>query len=418
MKRNGFFSALIGVCSSLTFTTAALASDYQTLFPKYAEVCALSQKAKIGEEAERPWGHSLVFLRGVCRDLMSPIPQLVLCEPTAGSGVMVSVNSLTKNVNWIASEGEAYAFYGNVFPGTKLTTVEYDQAVQYGLMTDIFKGVKPHFDQFKPGQLEKYQVNEALVRSAVDIDTAVTFGRDAYCARVPMNEQVLGDLIHWLNEKNQAFARTEDYQWDAFKNNCAHLVHNAFASLGVWPAKQTGTPPWQVSNLAVPANEFIDTMAVANLTDISDPTGIFRNPGWRRLLVEKNWLPARHGVVSRNLPIQTPNELYYGNLQIFVFDYPFSNKNEALFHAFTQSSTYQDLAANLLRFHEIYSKSLQNLQDVSAYQATLKDLPMSEQAQFPAFFVRYKDYLKEQLDDVTFKLSSFQLVSPLSQPTR
>jgi hypothetical protein len=387
------------------------ASVYKKLYPLYTEVCALSQKAKHGSQREKPWGHIVMFIRGACRDSKADYPRLYVCPPedsidSPASGVMVSVNSLTSNVNWIATESERFAFFGNLSENEGLTVAQFEKTIQRALDQKIFFGVSIHRDQIKPGSPPEMPLEEVLVRTAVDIDTAVAFGRDVVCARLPMNLPTIQQFVDHLNFVNEQYAlkRRAPYQWNAIYNNCAHLVHNSLADLGIWKYKETDQNIiGQVTNLAFPANEMIDLMELANLTDLAEPVKIFRNLGLRKALTDLNWLPMRHGVLSRSISHLQPNELYDGNLQRFIFDFPLSSKNSDLFERFTKDRLFTDPQKNLIHFRGKYLSALNQLQDEKVF---LKSLTQKEKQFFPSFFRTYKNYLRMQLDDVEKKLAS------------
>ena len=92
---------------------------YDTLFPYYVEVCALSQyRGKDDDKGGIP-GHMVMYLHGACLDPKAHYPQLCFCEDadTDYTGVGVTVNRYTKNANWIAVPGRALFFDGNLGPG-------------------------------------------------------------------------------------------------------------------------------------------------------------------------------------------------------------------------------------------------------------------------------------------------------------
>src|SRR5438067_13122776 len=65
----------------------------------------------------------------------------------------------------------------------------------------------------------------------------MNFARTAYCARQPLTREAVGRAIAYLNAVNES-ARTRGYIWDAYTNNCSHVVHNAVAAAGVWDPKE------------------------------------------------------------------------------------------------------------------------------------------------------------------------------------
>src|SRR5205814_332494 len=80
-----------------------------------------------------------------------------------------------------------------------------------------------------------------VVRHSIGTDFAMNFARTAYCARQPLTRQALGRAIAYLNAVNDG-ARERGYSWDAYTNNCSHVVHNAVAAAGVWDPKEPRSP--------------------------------------------------------------------------------------------------------------------------------------------------------------------------------
>src|SRR6185369_4995164 len=83
---------------------------YASVFPFYAELCALSEiKKKPGFGAEFAsgfGGHSVLYLNGVCRVADAGYPTIQICDGDAADrGVGLSVNDHYKNTNWVATEG-------------------------------------------------------------------------------------------------------------------------------------------------------------------------------------------------------------------------------------------------------------------------------------------------------------------------
>jgi hypothetical protein len=92
--------------------------SYEEAFPTYAQLCAVSRFDRIGVERGGSAGHSVLYLKGVCRDETAPFPTLRMCpEPVNNPrdprhGVGVSVNAAFKNVNWVAYRARASSSTG------------------------------------------------------------------------------------------------------------------------------------------------------------------------------------------------------------------------------------------------------------------------------------------------------------------
>src|SRR2546427_192830 len=79
-------------------------------------------------------------------------------------------------------------------------------------------------------------VEEFIVRHSIGTDFALNFARTAYSARLPMSRESMGEVISYLNGVNES-AQKSGYTWNAFTNNCSHVLHNALAAAGVWDPK-------------------------------------------------------------------------------------------------------------------------------------------------------------------------------------
>ncbi len=77
-------STIIQIASAIA-PSARPAVSYDELYPEYAEFCGASQrvrKAVNGEPASvgGSFGHGFFYLRGACRDLSAPYPQIHVCS--------------------------------------------------------------------------------------------------------------------------------------------------------------------------------------------------------------------------------------------------------------------------------------------------------------------------------------------------
>ncbi len=75
---------------------------YNSLFPQWVELCAVSQISKKpgygANIAGGPGGHAVLFLHGACLDPASSYPVLKSC-PDGETGI--SMNSHFRNANWL-----------------------------------------------------------------------------------------------------------------------------------------------------------------------------------------------------------------------------------------------------------------------------------------------------------------------------
>src|SRR5580692_2673482 len=93
LPRLMLFTAVVWLagCSPEHFDRPGADGDealYTSMYPYYAEFCALSQiKKKVGFGADirgEIGGHSVFYLNGACRDPGTDYPVLRLCNPTSG----------------------------------------------------------------------------------------------------------------------------------------------------------------------------------------------------------------------------------------------------------------------------------------------------------------------------------------------
>ena len=113
-----------GACTTGAFTeppstTMSEEAVYRSLYPFYAEICAVSQLGKkpgFGADIYSGFGgHAVLYLNGVCRKKDVDYPVLVMCDETGNpsDGVGLSVNAHYQNANWIATEGRGLLLYLN-----------------------------------------------------------------------------------------------------------------------------------------------------------------------------------------------------------------------------------------------------------------------------------------------------------------
>src|SRR3974390_1071820 len=123
---------------------------YASLYPYYAELCAVSQiKKKPGFGANTsggPGGHSVLYLNGVCRDRDAGYPTIELCQGSVlpDEGVGLSVNAHFKNANWVATDGRDFFFQGNLAPGVGLTKAVYERTQAEAMGKGLLGGVVLH----------------------------------------------------------------------------------------------------------------------------------------------------------------------------------------------------------------------------------------------------------------------------------
>src|SRR5207253_1194088 len=144
------------------------------------------------------------------------------------------------NVTWVAVQGRLEFFRGGLVAEQILDDSFYEAAVQRATATGWFGGIAIR-DKLMWQKPQGMPLQEFVVRHSIGTDFAMNFARTAYCARQPMTREALGRAIAYLNAVNDS-ARKRGYSWDAYTNNCSHVVHNAVAAAGVWDSKEARSP--------------------------------------------------------------------------------------------------------------------------------------------------------------------------------
>ena len=301
---------------------------YEALFPYYVELCATSQfRSKLTGPGGIA-GHAVMYIKGACKDEQASFPQLRRCrrvatdlnDPEHGAGV--SVGRWFRNVNWVAVPGYKLFYQGNLDMGERLTQAHFDATVRDAIDKDVYKGVEFHeYPAARSGtSLENFVANHGI-----GTDFALQFARAAFCARLPVTEGMLDEVIAFLNDKNREYAKGDaDYNWSVWADNCVHTLRNALAAANIWsPLSVRAVKVLQLFNLAVPANEFVNLAELGTEGNIADFQQIQEEGPERDALHEFGWLPTRHGALLKTLPVHEPNDIYDTTFRLFTLQSPF-----------------------------------------------------------------------------------------------
>ena len=171
-----------------------------------------------------------------------------------------------------------------------------------------------------PGASDGGSLEDFVTKHGIATDLALNFARAAFCARLPITERMLDEVIDFLNDKNREYAEGEaDYNWSVWADNCVHTLRNALAAANIWsPLSVRAVKFLQLFNLAVPANEFVNLAELGNEGNIADYEQIQQDDPQRDALHEFNWLPTRHGALLKTLPVYEPNDLYDTTFRLFT----------------------------------------------------------------------------------------------------
>jgi hypothetical protein len=382
---------------------------YDHLFPYYVELCATSQfRSKLKGEGGVA-GHAVMYIKGACKDEREPYPQLRRCrvaateldDPEHGAGV--SVGRWFRNVNWVAIPGYHRFYDGNLKIGERLTQAHFDDAVRDAIDKDIYKGVEFHD---YPGAEAGSRLANFIAKEAIGTDFALQFARSVFCARLPVTEPMLEEVIAFLNDKNREYADGEaDYNWSVWADNCAHTLRNAFAAANIWsPLSVRAVKVRQLFNLAVPANEFVDLAELGTEGDIDDYREIQQDGPQRDALHEFHWLPTRHGALLKTLPVHEPNDLYDTTFRLFTLQSPFRMSKTQRAIDLLSDERFVNLDANLHYFRDKYEMILASHDERRDMLASVRGTPYRRVERL------FYDYIKAQRTEVDSMLARLSVL--------
>ena len=372
---------------------------YEQLFPYYVEICATSQfRSKLKGEGGVA-GHAAMYIKGACKDEKAPFPKLRRCrvaatelnDPEHGAGV--SVGRWFRNVNWVATPGYELFHDGNLKIGERLTQANFEATVRDVISKGVYKGVEFH-DYPSSGagaSLENFVENEGI-----GTDFALQFARSVFCARLPVTEPMLDEIIAFLNDKNREYAEGEaDYNWNVWADNCAHTLRNALAAANIWsPLSVQAVKFRQIFNLAVPANEFVNLAELGTEGNISDYREIQHEGPERDALHEFHWLPTRHGALVKTLPVHEPNDVYDTTFRLFTLQSPFRMRKTQRAVDLLSDERFVNLGANLHYFRDKYEAILASHDERGDMLANVRGTPYRRVERL------YYEYIRTQRAEV------------------
>jgi hypothetical protein len=362
------------------------------LHPYYLEFCALSEvQKKPGYGADirgGVGGHSTIYLNGVCR-VGDGYPEIAVCaDDAASNGVGLSVNGHFANATWIAVPGRDFFYHGDLKPGQPLTRAVYDATKAHAKRLGLYDAVRFHdvvFDDMPPGYARdsfKYEVSIAT-------DYAITYGRDRYCARVPVSAAEMTRIVDYLNGLNRPYRDGKaEYEWSVLNDNCIHVAHNALTAIGFWP-------PWPTNrfilialfDFPVPKNEFVNIMRRANDMPITDLLAVWNDRPARRALLAGEGLPTREGAIATFEPLAHQNAVYNTDLQLIFYDEPVFGSYEGWYRQILSAPQYTSLQANMTHFSMLYERIEAERRPLEWW---LSEYPsLASERDFPAFYDRF-----------------------------
>lgn len=384
---------------------------YAALYPYYAEYCAVSEinkKPGFGAAINGGYGgHAVLYLNGVCRVRDAGYPVIQLCDGrNAGAqGVGLSVNDHFKNANWVATEGRDFLFYGALKPTDRVTRAGYRRTQERAVAMGILDGVEFHkrfFDDMPAGTPKR----DYMYEISISTDYAVNFGRDRYCARVPLSHDQMKRVVTYLNRLNEPYRRGEkEFHWGVLSNNCSHMTHNALAAAGIWNDVGIDQPVFIAAfNFPVPKNEFVNLALRTNDMPLDDPLAVYADDVARRDLMTYGRLPMRAGALVEVAPVMPKNDLYETQSRLIFYD-PMG-RYQRDFQAILGDSRYLDLRTNLTYFSALYRRIKADRKPLDWYLAEGHKIPGPGRDGFPAFYERYYQYVEREGAIVEQKLAA------------
>lgn len=406
-------AALVG-CTGLkvdTHPTAGNEEVYRSLYPYYAEYCAASQlKKKEGlgvDISSGIGGHSVFYLNGVCRDRSAGYPTIKLCDETSPpdeDGVGLSINAHYKNANWVATSGRDFFYHGTLKPGQRLTREVYEETLATAERMGILDGVLFH-DEVFDDRPEGMSRQRFMYEISVATDFALNFGRDRYCARVPLSREKMARVVGYLNGLNAPYQEgAKTFDWDVLTNNCSHVTHNALAAAGLWDVWEMGRFFLVAAfDFPTPKNEFVNLMRRTNDGPLADLDAVFADDTARAALIEGDGLPTQPGSLAQAEAAAHANDFYDTDLALIFYDEPLTGSYERHFRQIFSEPRYTDLRANLAYFRDLYARIARQRRPLAD---AARDAGGAERDAFAALYAPYYSYIDRASATVNAALAS------------
>jgi hypothetical protein len=398
--------ALLAGCDTLPIPTTippVPQVEYTAWHPFYFEFCALSEQNKkpgFGVELRGGiGGHSTIYINGVCLKNPGGYPELQICQDHPGSnGVGISVNSHFINAAWVGVPGHDFFYHGDLLPGQELTHEVYNETKAHAARLGLYNAIRFHDEAYEDmpkgfdRETFKYEVSIAT-------DYALGYGRDRYCARVPVTEAQLQKIVDFMNGLNRPYRDGKAvFEWNVFNNNCIHVAHNALAAIGFWPEWPTGMPVILAAfDFPVPKNEFVNIARRANDMKIGNLMSIWRDRSARQALLAGEGLPTRPGALVTFEPMAQDNSVYDLHPELIFYDDPVLGSYEDWYREIAREPRYTNLQADLDAFQ---TRSEQIESEKKPLEWWLQQHPsLRSETQFPEFYQRYYNAIEQQAAD-------------------
>jgi hypothetical protein len=267
------------------------------------------------------------------------------------------VNRWFRSVNWVAFDGREIFYDGNLAPDQTVTRARLEEVSQAAIDAGVFDGVElwPY-----PGQTPDSTLLDFVSVRSAGTDFALQFARSALCGRVPVEPEMMDEIIHFLNDLNREYATgAVDFRWSGYHDNCVHTLRNALAAASIWsPISVAATRLRQLFHLAIPANEALNLAALGTMGPIDSYRHVYRDDSMRNALLEFGWLPTRHGSLLVSLRVHPENEVFDPQARLFVLQSPVTMRRTRKLLAMLEDPRFTELDANLRHFEAAYREIL------------------------------------------------------------
>lgn len=401
-----FILALLFVQSSVfadDFNSTLNQEVYRKAYPLSVKFCSFTRVHRKGEVPGGPFAHAVLYFDNACIDTNYSYPQLRKCNPGEPQGTGISVNKYFKNVNWVALPGRELFFYGNLKDSDVLDNNARENLVADVMKLNIFQGIQVK-DKFLNEIPEDMGPVKFLINKSIATDFAVNWGRDVYCANVPMTETLLDKGLEFVNLANMIYGdpvrfqsyqlkslkssdlkainlysqkakesgEARDYSWDAISQNCVHLAYNLFAAMGLVLPKRIGIKVPNHITMAVPADRWMSLLNTANdrwSNALDEIWKIWVSTRDLAVLEDEAVVVKHHGVLAEHIPMHAEerNELFIRHTEHLGL-WP-AHKKLIKKYSVERPAEIYDIETNLKRFDQVYTQALSQPMDPSGLPA-------------------------------------------------
>jgi hypothetical protein len=384
---------------------------YESLFPLFIESCGHSQIRMLAPGFSEivkgnPFGHSTIYVKGLCRDLSEGYPLVKPCDelkdPRARGegGVGISGDYDYQNVSWTAVPDRHFFYWGDLKPGERFTRAVYLRTLARAKAMGIMEGIELSSTVLstRPSGTTEEEFGWDDIYGT---DFAVNVARTSACVRLPITRAELQSLAEYYNDLNRT-AHAKGDPFNSLSNNCTHTAHNALASIGFQNPLAVNRPtPIDLADLAVPFNEVVQVMRRGNELDLSDVFGLWQDEAARSWLMKQGRIPTEHGILMENWPIYAANDVYDTTTAPLFLELPWLDSVNHKFDEMKKNTSDSDLEENLLAYQTRYREVMKN----EPSSLPVAGLPAPEAELYLSFYHRYYAWVEDQLRDVQQKLN-------------